>query len=179
MRNALKNAPMTALTILALILAVSKGEKAQAAYDGQAWGGVGLGFVVWTKGTGAGVNLRGEGGYNFTKEFGLGLHTDYSKIGSVNIKMLNYGGFLQLQDPGTSFYGRLYLDGTTGIAPDDQTSSGGLKGSETAFTPGIGLGLLIPASGDFHMVPEVSYKLGLFTSIVHIVSGTFNLVWDF
>ena len=153
--------------------------QARAALDGETWGGLGVGFALWTSGSGAGFNVRGEGGYNITKIFGVGLHTDYSRLGTVGIKMINYGGFVQVQEPTSSLYGRIYFDGITAIA-DGNTSSSGISNSQTAFAPGLGSGILIPVGSDLKMSPQIDYKVGLFSeSVVHIVQGTFNLVFDF
>jgi hypothetical protein len=150
-----------------------------ASADRQSFIGGGLGVEVLSKdGSGTGFYFQGMGGYNFNSLVGLGLHLGYSNVGSVSIRTLDFGAFLQLTDSESGVYGKFYLDGMN-AAVDSGATAHGIAGTQTGFAPGVGLGMLIPSAGDFHMAPEVAYRLGLFNSTVNLITATFNLIWDF
>lgn len=166
-------------TILALILFFTIFTEVRAAADRQAFAGLGAGFQVLSReGSGTGFYFQGHGGYNFDSMIGVGLHAGYSKVGTVNIQVLDYGGFLQLTENNSGVYGRLYLDGVHAVVPGGHLRHG-VKGTQNGFSPGVGVGLLIPSVGDFHMVPELGYRLAFLEKAVNLINGTFNLVWDF
>lgn len=164
-------------TIAALILLSTTA--AYAASDQQPWVAGGLGFSIWTKGTGAGLDLRGEAGYKFTRNIAAGLGIDYSRLGSVGLKMLNYSGFFQLTEPDSGLFGRFYLGGITIMLDGDYKSSGAEMG-DTAIAPGIGVGMSIDLIPQVRLIPEVDYKIGIFSfAAVSIVQGTVSIGYDF
>jgi hypothetical protein len=152
---------------------------ASASADRQSFLGGGIGVQVLSKdGSGTGFYFQGLGGYNFNSLVGLGLHLGYSNVGGVGIQTLDFGAFLQLTDSDSGLYGKFYLDGMNAKV-DGGATAHGIAGTQTGFAPGVGLGMLIPSAGDFHMAPEVAYRLGLFNSTVNLITATFNLIWDF
>lgn len=166
------------LIILAL-LSFDASQSAFAAAERQAFTSAGLGIEFLSKnGSGTGFYLQGAGGYAFDKYLGAGLHIGYSNIGSVGVKVLDFGAFGQLLEPESGFYGRLYLDGVYASVSGGGRRHG-VDGDEMGFAPGVGLGLLIPSVGDFHLNPEVSYKYAFLTEGVNLLQATFNLMWDF
>jgi hypothetical protein len=166
------------LYILA-ILFFGQNHTAFAAADRQAFAGGGIGIEFLSKnGSGTGFYLQGAGGYAFTPNLGAGLHLGYSNIGSVGIKMLDFGAFGQVMEPESGFYGRLYLDGIYASVSGGGRRNG-VDGDEMGFAPGAGIGLLIPAVGDFHLNPEVAYKYAFLSDGVNLLQATFNLMWDF
>lgn len=162
-----------------IALLVLLATNAFAAADRQSFIGGGIGFeVLSSRGSGTGFYFQGHGGYNFTTNLGLGLHAGYSKIGTVNIKVLDFGVFGQYSEPESGLYGRLLLDGVRAQVTGGHTRNG-VRGAQTGFAPGVAIGILIPSVGDFHMVPELSYKVAFLDDPVNLIAGTFNLVWDF
>jgi hypothetical protein len=165
--------------LLTLVLTIFiTANPARASADRQSFFGGGVGFEVLTQnGSGTGFYLQGQGGYAFTPNLAIGLHAGFSKIGSVDIRVIDFGPFFQLTEPESGFYGRIYLDGVN-ASVDGGSLAHGVNGSQTGFAPGAALGILLPSAGDFHMVPEVAYHAAFLTQTVNLISATFNLVWD-
>lgn len=165
------------LATLAVLLAFGAAP-ARAAADKQAFAGGGIGFELLSKdGSGTGFYMTGHGGYNFNSMVGIGLTAGFSKVSSVNIKVIDYGTFLQITEPESGLYGRALLGGIHASTPDGGTRNG-VAGNDDGFAAGVALGILIPSVGDFHMVPELSYKAAFLEDTVNLIAGTFNLVWD-
>lgn len=164
-------------TLLSALALLALAGSALAGPDKQSFFGGGLGFEVLSKnGSGVGFYFQGFGGYNFDSIFGVGLHAGYSNVSGVSIQALDFGGFFQATEPDSGLYGRFYLDGVRAVARGPYH---GVVNSQLALAPGVASGMLIPSAGSFHMVPEVAYRIGLFDSAVHMISATFNLMWDF
>lgn len=163
----------------AFVLLLALAPHARATADRQAFLGAGLGFEVLSQaGSGTGFFVQGQGGYNFSSLFGVGLNIGYSNIGSVAVDALDFGGFLQLTDEQSGLYGKFFLNGVAASTDGGQLRHG-VSGSEVGFAPGVALGMLIPSVGDLHFAPEVAYKCAFLTKPVNLVQVTFGLVYDY
>jgi hypothetical protein len=171
--------PLLKLTLLlGLMLATLAAPPVQASADKQSFWGLGAGLEVLNKdGSGTGFYFNAEGGYNFNSMLGLGLHAGYSNIGSVDVRIFDFGGFFQVTEADSGFYGKLLVDGVN-ASVDGGATRHGVAGTQTGLAPGLALGLLIPSAGDFHMVPEIGYRMAFLDSTVSLIHATFNLVWD-
>ncbi|MEW6056114.1 MAG: hypothetical protein AB1540_05820 [Bdellovibrionota bacterium] len=170
---------MHKLRLVLLFIASFMSSAAFAAADRQSFGGAGLGLrVLAQNGSGTGVYLQLHGGYAFTPIYALGLHGGYSNVGTVRIRTFDFGAFGQMLEPDSGLYLRLYLDGVN-ASVNDGGSRHGVQGNQTGFAPGLGVGMLIPTAGDFHLVPEVTYHAAFLDSAVNLIDATFNLMWDF
>lgn len=159
-------------------LSLTASSAAFAAADRQSFAGAGLGFEVLSKqGSGTGFYFQGQAGYAFTSAFALGLNAGYSNIGTVDVRMLDFGAFLQLTDQESGVYGKMLLGGVN--AHHDGVAAHGVSGTDTGFAAGAALGLLIPSGGDLHLVPELAYRAAFLAGTVHLIAGTVNLVWDY
>ncbi len=164
---------------LSLMFLSLQAKPAHALEEGRAFAGAGLGFLIWTQGTGAGLLLHGEGGFMATRNVGFGLNLDYSRLGGVGLKVLNYGGFLALQDDGKNIVGKVFLGGLTAMIEGDSSSSG-VHDSTTVIAPGVGIAIPIELSADVFLMPEIAYKVGVTSpDPIHLVQGTVQLVFGF
>ncbi len=170
-----------ALTLFVSIFALlnaSIATDARATADGQGFIGGGIGFEMLSQeGSGTGFYSQVFGGTHFTSLLGIGLHAGFSSIGTVGVNAFDFGGFLELTDSNSGLYGRLYIDGLNAT-----TKGAGLRhgvdGSQIAFATGIGAGIMIPAAGDLHFAPEITYRAAFMASVVNLIIGTVNVVYD-
>lgn len=170
-------APFTGLFFLSLILCGTR--EARATADRQSFLGFGPGIEFYSQnGSGTGFYIQGFGGYNFNAHVGLGIDFGFSRVGGLGIDVWNFGAFGQYTDPESGLYGKFILDGVN-AAVDGSASRNGVNGTAMGMAPGIGLGMLIPTAGSFHMAPEVDYRVAVLSSAVNLIDVTFNLVWDF
>lgn len=170
---------LTLAAFVFLILSFSTPKNARASADRQSFAGLGVGFQVLAQNeSGTGFYTQGFGGYAFNSLVAVGLHAGYSNVGNVGIRTFDFGAFLQLTDTNSGIYGKLYADGVNAAVSGGGVRNG-VQGTQTGFAPGIGLGVLIPTAGDFHLVPELSYRLAFLNSSVNLIAGAFNLMWDF
>ncbi|MBI3543680.1 MAG: hypothetical protein HY075_10450 [Deltaproteobacteria bacterium] len=164
------------ISLSALLFFAALSHPARASADRQAFYGFSPGLeVVSNNGSGTGFYIQGFGGYAFSPLVATGLHLGYSNVGGVGLKVVDFGGFLELKDDNSGLFGKVYLDGMNASASD---STHGVSGSQLAFAPGVGLGMLIPSAGSFHLVPEVNYRVALFSSSVNVITMSFGLMWD-
>jgi hypothetical protein len=152
---------------------------ANAAGDGQNFWGFGPGLEVLSNaGSGTGFYIQAFGGHSFNSLVSLGLHAGYSNVGNVSVQTVDFGAFTQLTDADSGIYGRFYLDGMN-ASTSGGANAHGINGTQMAFAPGIGLGMMIPAAGTFHMLPEATYRLAFFQGTVNVIDITFSVMWDF
>lgn len=167
------------LAALLTCLSVVSPSGAHASADKQAFGGLGIGAEFLSQnGSGTGFYYQAFGGYNFDEMIGVGLHIGSSKVGEVHIRATDFGGFFQMTDQLSGLYGRVYVDGIY-ASVDGGGRAHGVDGTQLGFAPGIGLGMLIPSAGDFHLTPELSYRAALLASTVNLITVSFSFTWDF
>lgn len=152
---------------------------AHASADRQSFLGFGPGVeVVSNDGSGTGFYFQGFGGYSFNSILGLGLHLGYSNVGGIGLRVLDFGSFLQLAHADSGLYGRFYLDGIYASTSSGGTAHG-VNDSQVGFAPGVGVGMMIPPLGSFHLVGEITYRVAMMESPVHIIAPSLGVMWDF
>ena len=166
------------LTLLAALITLTL-PSAHATADKQSFMGGGIGFEVLSQnGSGTGFYMQALGGYHFTSLLGVGFHAGFSNIGTVAVSAFDFGGFLEFTDSSSGLYGRFYTDGLIASTKGSGLMHG-IDGSQLGFTFGVGAGILIPATGAFHLAPEITYRAAFMHETVNLIAGTFNVIWDF
>ena len=165
--------------ILLSIALLTLGSTELFAGGGHSFWGFGPGIEVLSKdGTGTGFYTQAFAGHNFNSHTAIGGHLGYSNAGGINVQAWDFGSFVQLTEPDSGLFGRFYLD-----AVHMATSGGavihGVNGSQFGLASGFGVGMFIPSIGNFHLVPEMTYKAAFLQSVVNMVGMTFSVMWDF
>ena len=149
------------------------------ASGGHSFWGFGPGIEVLSKdGTGTGFYTQAFAGYNFNSHTAIGGHLGYSNVGGINVQSWDFGSFVQLTEPDSGLFGRFYLDAVH-LATSGGAVIHGVNGSQLGMATGFGIGMFIPSTGTFHLVPEMTYKAAFLQSMINMVGMTFSVMWDF